>query len=144
MSQKLDLSKKHERYPVIKQLSSEGLEFSMGDGWYPIIERLLHELGDIMTSQQLDPQDYGIVQVKEKFGLLRVYMDNSNDEMSLAIGRAVDASCKICEQCGKEGKLYVEGWARTSCEECQNAYREKKGIKVKEYREVKGEGNLSV
>ncbi len=60
-----------------------------------------------------------IEQIKEKFGTLRIYTENI-DTTSYTYGvidMAEAMSCKICEKCGKPGKLYMKGWHKTLCEE---------------------------
>jgi len=59
------------------------------------------------------------VQVKEKFGELRVYMHNSSEQMEDRIDEATLLSLKTCETCGKPGKSYDDGWIRTLCVPCK-------------------------
>jgi hypothetical protein len=58
-----------------------------------------------------------VMQVKEKFGGLRFYMDGSNDYFDGLIAFAESLSYKTCEVCGKPGESNNEGWIKTLCEE---------------------------
>lgn len=57
-------------------------------------------------------------QVKEKFGLLRMYLENGTDSMYNQIHIAEEKSQYICEECGKEGKLRPGNYIRTLCDKC--------------------------
>ena len=57
-------------------------------------------------------------QVKEKYGTLSFYMTSATDKMWNLIYEAEEKSAKICEDCGKPGEIYTDGWCRTLCKEC--------------------------
>lgn len=94
---------------------------SCSSGWYGLLVELDEKL------RVLDP-DYGLHQVKEKYGTLRYYCSPSqgvDDEVGLAMEEAVGeteakAAC-TCEICGDEGQLMAKGgkaggWYRTLCD----------------------------
>lgn len=56
-------------------------------------------------------------QVKEKFGGLRFYTNNSTPEQDSVISLAEAMSERICEHCGDKGMQYPIGWVRTLCSE---------------------------
>ena len=56
------------------------------------------------------------VQVKEKFGGLRFYVDRATDEHYKYIYFAESMSYRTCEVCGSPGKRYTDGWHKTLCE----------------------------
>jgi hypothetical protein len=88
----------------------------VGDGWQPLIEKLHIDLLNI------DP-NYEVLQIKEKFGGLRYYIQMSF-EMSIynaqeaLIEEAEAKSFTICEYCGEPGKERRNGlrWIKTTCE----------------------------
>jgi hypothetical protein len=99
-----------------KDLQTSLMRFglSCGEGWYPLLERLFEAI-----SKTNPPENFEIIQVKEKFGSLRVYADNSSDEIDNLITKAEAESIKTCERCGNEGKLVSKrGWWRTICDSC--------------------------
>lgn len=56
------------------------------------------------------------VQVKEKFGTLRFYVDRATDAQYNYIEFAEVMSSKTCEECGAPGRTYPIGWHRTLCD----------------------------
>ncbi len=56
------------------------------------------------------------VQVKEKFGTLRFYVDRGNDRIYNLINFAEAMSSRTCEECGAVGKERYGGWIRTLCD----------------------------
>jgi hypothetical protein len=56
------------------------------------------------------------VQVKEKFGGLRFYVQAATKEHYNYISFAESMSYRTCESCGAEGKTYTDGWHRTLCD----------------------------
>ena len=58
-----------------------------------------------------------VVQVKEKFGTLRFYIQAGTDEHYNYISFAEAMSGVTCETCGKPGKRLGRGWIYTACEE---------------------------
>ena len=55
-------------------------------------------------------------QIKEKFGSLRLYMDNISERVAAILNFAELMSERICESCGDSGKTYHMRWHRTLCE----------------------------
>lgn len=56
------------------------------------------------------------VQVKEKFGGLRFYVDRASEKHYNYITFAESMSYHICEECGSPGKTYTDGWHMTLCD----------------------------
>ena len=56
------------------------------------------------------------VQVKEKFGGLRFYVQAATDKHYQYISFAESMSYRTCEECGNPGKTYTDGWHRTLCD----------------------------
>jgi hypothetical protein len=86
-----------------------------GPGSVPILDELHAQL------IELDP-DYVLVQVKEKFGTLRVYteVDPAVRDRALELVAAAERrSAATCEDCGDPGTLRENGrWDLTLCEVC--------------------------
>lgn len=86
---------------------------SVGPGWAKLINRLFDS----------KPEETLVIQVKEKFGGLRFYIDSADDEFFTLINLAEDESYKICEDCGAPGSLNTErSWVRTLCKECESKH----------------------
>lgn len=81
----------------------------VGPGWRHIVEPLIN-LAHVKNIQ--------VTQVKEKFGTLRFYTDNTDDDFYRLVCNAEDLSAQTCEQCGKPGSLRTDsGWMKTRCDE---------------------------
>ena len=89
-----------------------------GSGWRKIIEKMSDEL-----SVRFPDVEYA--QIKEKFGLLRVYLDNVKEEdrnsIDTIIAKYESFSAETCEQCGDIGKRETSdnGWISVTCEKCK-------------------------
>jgi hypothetical protein len=87
--------------------------FECDDGWYKLIKKLCKDItatGDKCT----------VVQVKEKFGGLRFYIEAGSSKVYELISKAESDSFKICEVCGKPGKVEGTGWFKTVCKKHKN------------------------
>lgn len=93
---------------------------SVGQGWSGLIRRIYES----------KPEDVQVLQVKEKFGSLRVYTDGVDSiEFQAVVQSAEDASENICELCGEPGSAdETFYWIKTLCErhkeERKNRYSE--------------------
>ena len=56
------------------------------------------------------------VQIKEKFGGLRFYVQAATDKHYQYINFAESMSYRTCEECGNPGKTYTDGWHMTLCD----------------------------
>jgi hypothetical protein len=84
----------------------------VGPGWHPLLDQLHREL------MLVDP-GYRTVQVKEKFGNLRVYIDTAaGDAAWNVISKFENLSSGICEACGKPGGHTKTVWIKTLCDDC--------------------------
>lgn len=68
-----------------------------------------------------------ILQVKEKYGSLRVYLESHDKLLDAIIYKAVDKSTKICWDCGsrEDVELDTRGWWTYRCKECMDEPVEK-------------------
>lgn len=64
------------------------------------------------------------VQVKEKFGGLRFYVNGASAEHDAKIEFAESMSYRTCEVCGRPGKPTRDGWIRTLCKEHRKQYND--------------------
>ena len=101
---------------------SFGLE--IGDGWYSIIDEcaagLEKEIENWLRENEKDfPFEVPkIVQVKEKFGIIRIYTNILTEKMDEIIRQAEVKSSYTCEECGKPGEMRGKGWLYIACNEC--------------------------
>ena len=83
---------------------------SVGEGWAGLVNEAFDALGKIRG-------DIKILQVKEKYGGLRIYTDYSHIDYDLILINLEKKSFTICELCGEPAKLRnTNGWYRTLCD----------------------------
>jgi hypothetical protein len=145
------------------------------DGWFYLLSDLCHYIQCILKHQfrvkvkegykgdDVDEYDhitlpkpsFRFMQIKEKFGTLRIYhsmvydaeeflekidMDDFNNEFDtnyqIPIREAIEyvefLSAKTCEDCGKRGKTYFDGWWRTLCPDCAKAQDRSDHVDIKD------------
>lgn len=88
-------------------------------GWYKLIEPIFNYIEQYNRNRA--PQDQiQILQVKEKFGQLRFYVNFSTEHLSNMIEDAEKKSYDICEFCGTEDNVgsTMNGWIWTICLDC--------------------------
>ncbi|MCB1257619.1 MAG: hypothetical protein KDB26_10960 [Microthrixaceae bacterium] len=88
----------------------------VGRGWHSILITLDAELTEI------DPT-IAYVQIKERYGGLRVYSTRPSEDAWNAVRRAKrraqTAALATCESCGRAGTMHSRlGWYRTLCGSC--------------------------
>lgn len=94
-----------------RQLSNARMG-GVGNGWVPILEEMFDKLKAIGWEGDVS-------QIKEKFGILRIYLTEETDEVEEIVREAEDKSAKVCEFCGSPGTLGGEYWLKTLCPECR-------------------------
>lgn len=95
-------------------------------GWSFIIEALCNTIEKHIQSLPEEVRDeICAVQIKEKFGGLRFYMQSSTPYIDGAISMAESLSYYYCEYCGLPGDRGnpKAGWIKTLCKDCYNKYR---------------------
>jgi len=157
-----------EKYPVLFEEHSKpitqscmafGCEFS--DGWYKLLDELCEYLTKLSKQTMLlklkkeyhTDENRGFMyvkyptvsfsQVKEKFGLMRIYWNSNSsdsweeicekidqtdredafnkyfDRVQNAIDYVEFLSSKVCENCGQPGNADSKGWIKVRCKNCK-------------------------
>lgn len=106
-----------------------------GDGWYNLIDTLSGKL-ELMI--RADDWDFAcglprtkilpyVVQIKEKFGQLRFYLNEYPDDVYWdVVSNAEHDSLRICEECGDTDGQKTStqtGWIKTLCGTCNLKYQ---------------------
>jgi len=90
--------------------------FECDKGWHPMIVELMDKIQDIVDANP-EYSDLRVVQVKEKFAGLRVYMNYDPKEIDDLIDEYEKRSYITCEVCGMEGKEREDRhWHKTLCD----------------------------
>jgi len=85
------------------------------DGWYNILRDLCEELARTPHPPRFTP-------IKEKFGVMRVYVDRYDDHIYAAINKADHKSATVCEMCGNAGEIRNTSWVKVLCDVCLPMY----------------------
>lgn len=105
------ISSLRDEFPEL--MADYQISFGAGAGWYQLIRQLLEDLD---AHRQQTGGEIKICQIKEKFGGLRVYINEGDETAFQMILKAEDASYKICDMCGQPGRQRGPGWIRTRCD----------------------------
>lgn len=105
------------RYPAL-----ELPEWAPGPGWVPLLEVVCK-----VVTEELPPEalvDFKTRQMKEKFATLTWYWTAPNatgeqrEQLSNLLYQDLDAaSARVCQVCGKPGRIRRRGWHQTLCDE---------------------------
>lgn len=110
---------------------------SCGLGWKTILFKLVDELDMIWNGFQgkKGADCWKLLQMKEKFGGLRFYVEFLEDASKDAKDRleasrkAIDVAeteaWQTCERCGKPGHTTGKGYIATVCDECHKRWEER-------------------
>lgn len=86
----------------------------VGMGWWPLLDKYIPAIQALDPDCEFEP--------KEKFGTLRLqaFCGSHGYAISKLEQQAEEESAKICEYCGKPGRLRRENrvWMLTLCDEC--------------------------
>lgn len=104
-----------------RQLSDDafppvGCPIECGDGWLPLLERLCRAM---CVHAEATGVGLAVTQIKEKFGMLRIYVDGGDEEVERLIDEGELESATICELCGAPGAHSDKGWCSTRCGPCR-------------------------
>ena len=126
-------NKLFEKYPKIfvqKDLSPQETAMcrgiTCGDGWYTLIDTMCGNIQNHVehVNRSKSEEEHVIceaTQVKEKWGGLRFYVQESDDFIKGIINLAESMSYTICSKCGNKAiNQKNRGWIYTMCDNCHN------------------------
>lgn len=90
--------------------------FECTDGWYDLLKRLCEDIEALGP-----PEDFRVLQVKEKFGGLRFYTSGCSEAIHKRVDQAEKESYETCEECGTTSNVTTggKGWISTLCDDCR-------------------------
>lgn len=94
-----------------------------GDGWFELIKECVSKIEAEM--RRLELSEIRAIQIKEKFGGLRIYLTCETESISTFIEEAENKARKTCEECGEVGRPRSGSWIQTLCNTCHQ--RQRKG-----------------
>ena len=105
------------RYPVLLSkpsnsvIAHRGIE--CGDGWYELVDATLTAIETHCAS--MGSSLPAITQIKEKFGLLRIYFAPWDEAIRSILDSAEQKSAAVCERCGRPGRLARSPYLHVTC-----------------------------
>jgi hypothetical protein len=92
--------------------------FAHGEGWFNIVWRQCKDLEPLVAeAEKATGRPFEALQVKQKFGGLRVYVNHPTDTIRKRIETAQLESLRTCEVCGKSGNRREGDRIRTVCDD---------------------------
>lgn len=89
--------------------------FSCGLGWYAPIATLMSKLEARRLNGERE-RPLKIVQLKQKFGELRIYYDGGDEKDRQLIKMCMALADTMCDICSAPGEKRGPGWIRTRCD----------------------------
>ena len=95
-----------------REYSLEAMKLAVGPGWGKLIE----EVYAILAAHD----EAVVLQIKEKFGMLRVYTCNIPDDVETQLTAIENKSAEVCDVCGEPGAVISrDGWYMARCSACR-------------------------
>ncbi len=138
-----ELDRLVEAHPLLFRGAAPQCHSYLLEGWYGLVDRLCADIERAAGPEGC--QQIEVRQIKEKFGMLRVYLAHLGQsdvrvdvlaqggaasfraapprsdrvrEVQRLVDAAEGASSRICEECGRPGRtLSDRGWRLTRCDE---------------------------
>jgi hypothetical protein len=96
--------------------------FECGNGWFQLLDGVFRS---VARYEEVNDIEIRITQVKEKFGQLRIYKHDGDENIALALYITEHVSACVCEQCGKTGAISSQnGWLQSICNNHPNCHVE--------------------
>ena len=90
-----------------------------GEGWMKLIQPILDYIKEYNLNTENDRDKIEILQIKEKLGILVIYVENATTELHDMINKASEESSNVCEECGSTTNIgKTAGWVETICHNC--------------------------
>lgn len=104
--------------------------YGVPDGWLPVIDKLcgsiqnyIDNVSRYIDGKRVKPKQVTCTQMKEKFGGLRFYADNTDEVVEGMISMAEFICDNKCQDCGSEEDLgLTSGWISVLCRSCVIAH----------------------
>jgi hypothetical protein len=92
--------------------------FAHGNGWFNIVWKLCEDLEPLVAeAEKATGRPFKVLQVKQKLGGLRVYVNHSTTVIRNRIEAAQLESLRTCEVCGQPGSRREGDWIPAVCDE---------------------------
>lgn len=89
-------------------------------GWRDIALEAFKKIDEVLKKKPEERATYQLVQVKEKWGMLRIYDNSSNDEIQDLLLELENESWLHCIDCGAKSEWQTTGWICPYCTGCRD------------------------
>lgn len=90
------------------------------EGWRDLIADWLVDVqAYVDTLSEGSKEDFGVIQLKEKYGEFRQYFTFQDPKLTEIVHRYMDRSRSTCARCGRPAHLTCHGWILPLCDECE-------------------------
>ena len=113
--EKIQIEDFEKHFPQLIQKGS----IEINEGWFDLLWDMCEQLIAARNSQGILISDLNplyFTQIKQKFGVLRVYACTSTREDEQIIEMFEDMSQFVCEVCGDAGSIRGKHWLYTACD----------------------------
>lgn len=121
-------------YTLTECLNGE-FPIELPDGWKETFQQMCELLDRTLRAHDATSDDITFLQVKEKFGQMRVYTDYSEhigSDLASVCEDFIEAACsktaKICCNCGNRADYDSTGWICPFCENCAKQIAQERHI----------------
>lgn len=104
-----------------------------GDGWFNLIDLASKEIENEISSLTKEEQEqFCYSQIKEKFGVLVLYLEKYNATLSNITSKYTSLSCETCMHCGKHSgptpfqASRFNNYIMTLCDSCSVKEKERR------------------
>lgn len=99
-----------------------GYGISCGNGWYSLISPIIDYVEEYNSNYPKEEEQIRILDIKEKWGALRIYVWSGTKELYDMIDKAEKDSTHTCEFCGSTIDVgHTSGYVMTVCHDCVKA-----------------------
>ena len=99
-----------KQYPHLLRRDGRFWGLECGEGWHQLIYEFFQEIEPLVK----DSADFTVLQIKQKFGTLRIYT-NHDVLVQDALHRAEKKAAETCEICGDKASTIEQPWGAIRC-----------------------------
>ncbi|MEC1304291.1 hypothetical protein [Lysinibacillus capsici] len=114
-----------QRFPWLEQSDLDNGKEQMdivpcfvGVGWFNLLSNMFLEIENLYNSLNEPLEKISFYEIKEKQGLLRVYMKNGVTGLQEILNKYEILSGQVCEICSEIGELQDGAWTVVVCKDC--------------------------